>query len=184
MEINILMAIQQWHTPFLDLFFSHITALGDKGFFWILAGLLLLCTKKYRKQGLLLLLSLFICFLTGNVFLKNFVARDRPCWLYQEIELLIKYPRDFSFPSGHTMTGMAGAVCVYLTDKRLGSPAIILAVLIAFSRLYLFVHWPSDVLIGGLIGIAVACTVFALAGGIERTSGEKRKYSENKRKEK
>lgn len=172
MEINILMAIQQWHTPFLNLFFSHITLLGDRGFIWILAGIIFLCIKKYRKQGLLLLLSLLLCFLVGNVFLKNFVARDRPCWLYPEIELLIKYPQDFSFPSGHTMTGMAGAACVYLTDKKLGIPAIILAVIIAFSRLYLFVHWPSDVLIGGLIGIAVAFLVFALAGRLKWTAGD------------
>lgn len=175
MELDLLLAIQKLHTPFLDLLLTHITALGNYGIVWILAGVIFLCTKKYRKQGLLLLVSLLFCYLLGNLFLKNLVARERPCWLYPEIELLIRNPGDFSFPSGHSMTGMAGAVSVYLTNKRLGIAALILAAVIAFSRLYLFVHWPSDVLIGGLMGIAIAGIVFAAAKTLEKKSAQKKR---------
>lgn len=160
MEINLLMAVQEMHTPILDIIFSNITALGDKGILWIFIGVILLCTKKYRKAGLLLLLSLLACFLIGNVALKNLIQRDRPCWLYPEVRLLIENPTDFSFPSGHSMVGFAGAASLWLTNRKLGAAAYILAAIIAFSRLYLFVHWPSDVLFGSLIGIGIAYVVF------------------------
>lgn len=162
MELDILMAIQEMRTPFLDELFSNITALGDKGFLWILIGVFFLCTKKYRKAGLLLLLSLLASFIVGNVTLKNLVQRDRPCWLYPEVELLIRNPKDFSFPSGHSMVSFSGAAALWLADRKFGIAAYIVAALIAFSRLYLFVHWPSDVLIGAAVGIANACFVFWL----------------------
>lgn len=161
-ESSILMALQEMHTPALDFFFVHITMLGDGGILWIALGTLLLCTKKYRKQGILLLLCLLGSFLLGNVLLKNLVQRQRPCWLYPEVGLLIANPGDFSFPSAHSMVGFAGAEALRRTKRGFGAAAYIAAGLIAFSRLYLFVHWPTDVLAGAAAGIAVGNLVFYL----------------------
>lgn len=167
-ETRILMALQELHTPVLDFVFTHITMLGDGGIFWISTGVLLACSKKYRRQGLLLLLCLLAGFLIGNVCLKNLVQRSRPCWVYPEVPLLVREPRDFSFPSAHSMVGFAGASALWLTDRRFGAAAIVLAAFIAFSRLYLFVHWPTDVLAGTVFGIAVAYAVFGIAWFVGR----------------
>lgn len=160
MELDLLMSVQEMHTPILDNILCNITALGDKGILWIAIGVILLCTKRYRKAGLLLLLSLLACFLVGNVVLKNLIQRDRPCWLYPEVELLIKNPTDYSFPSGHSMIGFAGATALWFANRKFGVAAYLLAAIIAFSRLYLFVHWPSDVLTGSIIGIIIPCLIF------------------------
>ena len=167
-ETRILMALQELHTPVLDFVFTHITMLGDGGIFWISTGVLLACSKKYRRQGLLLLLCLLAGFLIGNVCLKNLVQRSRPCWVYPEVPLLVREPKDFSFPSAHSMVGFAGASALWLTDRRFGAAAIVLAAFIAFSRLYLFVHWPTDVLAGTVLGIAVAYAVFGIAWFVGR----------------
>ncbi len=162
-EWEILTALWEWHSPARDFFFTHITMLGDGGVLWIALGLLLLLRKKYRKQGVLLLLCLLISFLIGNVFLKNLVQRSRPCWMYPNVPLLVANPRDFSFPSAHTMVGFAGATALWHTDRRFGVAAYVVAALIAFSRLYLTVHWPTDVLAGMALGIAVGYFVFYIA---------------------
>lgn len=170
-EANTLMALQELHMPVLDFIFTHITMLGDGGILWIALGVIMLCTKKYRKQGLLLLLCLLGSFLVGNVLLKNLVQRGRPCWVYPEVKLLIETPKDFSFPSAHSMVGFAGATALWYTDRRFGIAAYVVAALIAFSRLYLFVHWPTDVLAGMIIGIGIGNLVFYLARRREQEAG-------------
>lgn len=145
---------------FLDAVLPLITHLGDKGIVWILAALGLICTKKYRRQGFFLLAALAAGVLVGNVFLKNWVARPRPCWLDHSVRLLIARPSDYSFPSGHTLSSVIGATVLTLTNRKFGWAAIPLAALIAFSRLYLYVHFPSDVLGGALIGLVLGCMVF------------------------
>jgi len=115
----------------------------------------LICTKKYRRQGILLLCGLAAGVLVGNVFLKNFVARPRPCWLDSSVRLLIANPTDYSFPSGHTLSSVIGATILTKTDRRFGYAAIPLAALIAFSRLYLYVHFPSDVLAAAVLGVLI-----------------------------
>ncbi len=139
----------------LDVLMPWITALGDKGILWILLGLGLLCTKKYRRCGAVLLLALLAGALISNVGIKHLVMRSRPCWLDDTVSMLIAIPRDYSFPSGHTQASAIAATVLWHTDRRMGIPAAVLAVLIAFSRLYLFVHFPTDVLAGAAIGIAV-----------------------------
>ena len=121
--------------PALNFLMPKITLLGNGGMIWLLASGVLICTKKYRRQGILLLCGLAAGVLVGNVFLKNFVARPRPCWLDSSVRLLIANPTDYSFPSGHA--------------------AIPLAALIAFSRLYLYVHFPSDVLAAAVLGVLI-----------------------------
>ena len=146
--------------PFLDFLMPKITLLGNGGMIWLLASGVLICTKKYRRQGILLLCGLAAGVLVGNVFLKNFVARPRPCWLDSSVRLLIADPTDYSFPSGHTLSSVIGATILTKTDRRFGYAAIPLAALIAFSRLYLYVHFPSDVLAAAVLGVMIGELAF------------------------
>ena len=154
--------------PFLDAVVPKLTMLGNAGIIWILAGVLLLCTKKYRRQGALVLIGLLVGLLVGNVALKHLVARSRPCWLDPSVQLLIATPTDYSFPSGHTLSSTIAATILTKTDRRFGYVAIPLAVLIAMSRLYLYVHWPTDVLGGILVGAAAGWAGARLADALRR----------------
>lgn len=146
--------------PFSDSLMPKLTLLSNGGAVWLLAAGGLLCTKKYRRQGLLLLGGLTVGALVGNVCLKNFIARPRPCWLDSSVRLLIADPTDYSFPSGHTLSSVIGATILTKTDRRFGYAAIPLAALIAFSRLYLYVHFPSDVLAAAVLGVMIGELAF------------------------
>ena len=150
--------------PFLDAVVPKLTMLGNAGIIWILAGVLLLCTKKYRRQGVLVLMGLLAGLLVGNVALKHLVARSRPCWLDPSVQLLIATPTDYSFPSGHTLSSTIAATILTKTDRRFGYVAIPLAVLIALSRLYLYVHFPSDVFSAALLGLLIGELTFRYGG--------------------
>ena len=139
-------------TPVLKLF----TLIGEAGAVWIAVGILLLARKDSRSAGMAVLLSLVFCLVTGNAFLKNVVARPRPCWRAPDIEMLIAIPRDYSFPSGHTMSSFAAAAGVYIWNRKWGIAALAGAVIIAASRMYFYVHYPTDVLAGAVIGIFLA----------------------------
>ena len=140
---------------------SLITHLGDGGIFWIAIAVVLMFIPKYRKAGFSMGAALLIGLLVCNVTLKPLLARPRP-YDYQlehfgkTISLLIATPHDFSFPSGHTLASFEGATVLFLHDKRLGIPALVIASLVAFSRLYLYVHYPTDVLTSVVLGIAFA----------------------------
>ena len=149
--------------PFLDFLMPKITAFGNGGAIWLLAAGCLLCTKKYRRQGVLLLGGLAVGVLVGNVALKNLIARPRPCWV-ESVPLLIASPTDYSFPSGHTLSSAIGATILTKTDRRFGYAAIPLAALIAFSRLYLYVHFPSDILGAVALGVAIGELTFRQGG--------------------
>ena len=150
--------------PFMDFLMPKISLLGNGGAIWILAAVALLCTKKYRRQGILLLAGLVAGVLVGNVCLKHLVARPRPCWLDESVQLLIANPTDYSFPSGHTLSSVIGATILTKTDRRFGYAAIPLAALIAFSRLYLYVHFPSDVLAAAVLGVVIGELVYRFGG--------------------
>ena len=150
--------------PFMDFLMPKISLLGNGGAVWILAAVALLCTKKYRRQGILLLAGLIVGVLVGNVCLKHLVARPRPCWLDESVRLLIVNPTDYSFPSGHTLSSVIGATILTKTDRRFGYAAIPLAALIAFSRLYLYVHFPSDVLAAAVLGVVIGALVYRFGG--------------------
>lgn len=154
MEISILLWIQEnLRCAFTDWLFPAITFLGDKGLIWIGAAVVLLFFKKYRKWGVLVLVALLITALAGEIVLKNLIARPRPCTFFPEMELLISRPDSYSFPSGHSASSFAAAVVLLRCRKAFGIPALILAFLIAFSRMFLFVHYPTDVLAGVALGI-------------------------------
>lgn len=146
---------------FLDFLMPKLSLLGNSGAIWVFAAFVLIATRKYRRYGFVLLAGLALGVLTGNVILKNWIARPRPCWLDPGVRLLIAVPGDFSFPSGHTLSSAIGATILTRTDRRFGWAAIPLAVLIAFSRLYLYVHFPSDVLGGMVLGVLIGAAVFA-----------------------
>lgn len=141
---------------FLDHIMPMLSFLGNKGGLWIGTAAVLLFCKRHRKTGLAMLVSLGLCLVIGNLILKPLVGRARPFEGGAMTTLLIEAPLDFSFPSGHTMTSFASAGVLLAADKRLGIPALCLAVLIAFSRLYLYVHYPTDVLAGAVLGLAVS----------------------------
>ena len=107
-----------------------------------------------------MMLSVVITFIIGNLILKNLVMRARPCQIDTAVALLVHMPSDYSFPSGHSMNGFTASVALLCNNKKLGIPAVVLAALIAFSRLYNFVHFPTDVLAGMAIGTIVAVFVY------------------------
>lgn len=155
-EFDILYAFQSIRNPVLDMIMVEITEMGDAGKFWILLSIGYLFGKKTRKCGVTMLLSLGIMILFGNVVLKNIFMRERPCWIDQSIALLIANPHDYSFPSGHTYSSVAAASVMYCYDKLSGFIALVVAALIAISRMYLFVHFPTDVLASCILGIVTA----------------------------
>ena len=146
---------------FLDAVMPAVTALGNGGIFWIALALLMLALPKYRRAGLAMSIALVLGLVVCNLTLKPLVARIRP-YDYQllhfgkSISLLIAAPHDFSFPSGHTIASFEGATALLLYNRKLGVPAMVLAALIAFSRLYLYVHYPTDVLTSVILGIGFA----------------------------
>lgn len=152
-EFAFLDALQTIHTPVLDQFFKTVTRLGDGGLFFIILGIALCFFRKTRTCGICMLSGMAMGALITNAGLKPLVARMRPCWMNDTVQLLIASPTDYSFPSGHSQVAFVSAAAIYQNHKKWGIAAYILAALIAFSRLYLYVHFPTDVLAGALIGI-------------------------------
>lgn len=155
---NILLWIQEYiRQDWMEGFWKGITMLGDSGWFWIALSLLLMVPRQTRWIGITSLAAIVIGALITNVTLKNLVARTRPYEVVEGLVLLIEKQRDYSFPSGHTCASFA-AVGVYwrMLPKKFGIPLVILAAMIAFSRLYVGVHYPTDVLAGLLIGLFAA----------------------------
>ena len=146
--------------PPLDRLMPPITALANGGILWIGVALVLLVTAKHRKTGIQLAAALLLGLVVCNLGMKPLFARIRPFDYQLEhfgktVRLLIAAPHDYSFPSGHTIASFEAAAVLLANSKRLGIPALILAMLIAFSRLYLYVHYPTDVLVSGVLGTAI-----------------------------
>lgn len=142
---------------FLDVIMPYITSLADAGIFWIALAVVLLFFKKTRKAAIMMLLALVMGLVCGNVILKPLIGRIRPYDWNPNVTLLIERLTDGSFPSGHTLASFeAAGVLMMKHRKTLGYPAIVLAIIIAFSRLYLYVHYPTDVLCGIILGLAFA----------------------------
>lgn len=141
----------------LDPVMRVITSLGDGGIFWILLALVFLCFKKTRRFGAAMAISLIISTVITNLTLKPLINRPRPYEL-RSIEGLDTslLPGDASFPSGHTTVSFSGAFALFWQNKKLGAPALALATLIAFSRLYFYLHHPTDILGGILVALAAS----------------------------
>ena len=161
-ELSILDWIaQHCHTDWLDTIMPAISQLGNSGAIWILLALgILVLSRRQKATGFQVLLALLLSLIICNLILKNGVGRIRPFALNEAVELLIPPPGDPSFPSGHTSASFAAATVLLLTRWQGRWAALVLAGLIAFSRLYLYVHFPTDVL-GGLVA-GVLCGVLAV----------------------
>ena len=159
-EFRILNFLQGIRTPVGDAVMCFITKLGDAGMIWIVLAAILLLIFRTRKTGVVIMAALCIDLVVCNGILKNLFARIRPCDVNTQIQLLIARPDDFSFPSGHTAASFAAVAALYFSgERKLWKPALILACLIAFSRLYLYVHYPTDILGGILVGIAAGYAI-------------------------
>lgn len=154
----ILLWIQEYvRNDVLTPLFTVVTGLGDKGFIWILLSLVLLVSRKTRETGVIALLGLFLSLLVINLTLKNVIARVRPFDVIEGLVPLIGHPGDFSFPSGHSASSFAAAgVLVRRLPKWAGIPFFLLAVMISLLRLYVGVHYPTDVFAGIAIGLGIS----------------------------
>ena len=134
-----------------------ITTLGNGGAFWIALTVLLLIFRRTRRIGVYCAASMLLTLLVVNLCIKPLAARTRPYELIQGLEILVSRPRDYSFPSGHSANSLSCAWTLFrLAPKKYGVPALVLAVLIALSRLYVGVHFPTDVLAGAAIGVLLS----------------------------
>ena len=162
-EFEILDFFQTLHTPILTKIMKLASGLGDAGFIWIALAAILLLIPKTRKAGVLVTGALILDVILCNLILKPTIARVRPYDVNTAIELLIRAPRDFSFPSGHTAASFASVAALWFAkEKKLWIPALVLALLIAISRMYFYVHYPTDVLGGALLGIACGYVSYKL----------------------
>ncbi|GHU91140.1 phosphatase PAP2 family protein [Clostridia bacterium] len=155
---------------FWDAFFTFVTHLGDGGVFWIVLALLLLIPKQTRKAGIIMAIALILDAVIVNGLLKHIFARPRPFdvdWTWRTYHYifpdLIKTPTDFSFPSGHTAAAFAGAIGLWLgLRKPYAAAGVILAALIGFSRIYVGVHYATDVLAGLVAGAVCAAAAYII----------------------
>ena len=148
MELDILRFFSELHGTFFDKIVLFITHLGDNGYIWIALALIFLCVKKYRKCGAAVAIALIFSLIFCNLIFKNLIARVRP---FDADKLLdnLTHEDSFSFPSGHTSASFAAALTVFYYHKKEGIAALILATFIGLSRIYVCVHYPTDV-IGGV----------------------------------
>jgi len=169
MELTILHFFASLHNEILNTIMYICTLFGEKGIFWIVIALLFLFAlpKRYRKVGVSVGIALLLSIVVCNLLLKNITARPRPFWvdptlidadLESRFHLYSKID-DFSFPSGHTSASIGAAVAIRMWRKWEGNVAIIIAVLVSLSRIYLCVHYPTDVLTSAALGVA-----FGIAG--------------------
>lgn len=165
-DAGILLFIQEHvRTALLDQIMSFFSAIGNMGFFWLLTAVLLLLTSKYRQAGFVMLLCLAMGFVVCNLVLKNSVQRIRPFIAVEGLEHLMGKLADadsWSFPSGHTCSSFAAAYALARGLGKKGALFYIPAVMISFSRLYIGVHYPSDVLAGAVIGTVISILVYAV----------------------
>jgi undecaprenyl-diphosphatase len=177
-DFAILDFIQSIRTDFLDKIVPFITHLGDGGMLWIVVAVIMLCFGAYRKTGIRIFVSLAISSVLFTLIMKELVARERPFNTPQGLlaanELLIEIPFGrYSFPSGHTLTSFASAFSIFLTNKKLGSIFLVIAALISLSRVYLYVHYPSDIIFGAIFGILSALAVKYVEDKLSARAGKR-----------
>lgn len=154
MEFSFLYAIPR--TEVLDSFFLGLTRVaGSYGQLWLIVAALLLIFKGTRKAGVSVLIAYLAVFLIGQLALKNLFSRPRPCQMDEAFALLVARPSSSSFPSTHSAWAFGAATAIFMQHRKMGVAAYVVAALIGFSRLYMFLHFPTDVLFGMVLGIAL-----------------------------
>ncbi|MBR3533135.1 MAG: phosphatase PAP2 family protein [Clostridiales bacterium] len=140
------------YSPFMDHLMVTVTSTGNYGLIWIFTALVLMVQEGARRSaGYSMLIALLMCITIGNLIIKNVVRRNRP-FFHKNYKLLIKQPWDYSFPSGHTLSSFAAATVITTMNRNMGFLAIGYACLIALSRLYLRVHFFTDVFFSMVLG--------------------------------
>lgn len=159
-EFSILDSISKIRNPYLDKIMSAVSFSADKGIIWIALALILLIFKKTRKAGVCVSLALIIDLILVNGIIKPLAARTRPFDVKSGIELIIAAPKDFSFPSGHACASFAASSALFFCCGKWGIISLVFAALVAFSRLYLYVHFPTDVIFGAALGFFLGYVSF------------------------
>lgn len=169
LDLNILRFLQKLRFPLLDLMMTFVTTIGNGGIIWIVISLVLLIQndKKKKRMAFTIILSLIISSVIGLLILKPIIARPRPFLTANFNDLLIKAPIGYSFPSGHTSSSFAAGTAIYKHNKKFGHLAFILAALIAISRMYHSVHYPTDIIGGVLLGLASGIVSYKITKNIE-----------------
>ena len=177
-EFGILYAIQNIHCAFLDKLILAVTNItGSYGQLWVVLAAVLLIFKKTRKMGFTILISYALVYLFGQLILKDLIARARPCQIDETVELLVAHPSSFSCPSTHSGWAFAAAASVFAWNKKAGLLVGIPALLVAFGRLYLFVHFPTDVLFGIALGILSAFIAYKIVKAVAEKIRKKKEES-------
>ena len=155
---GVLLFIQEYiRNPIFNSIMIFITNLGNGGMIWIAATVTLLIPKKTRRIGIMSAVALLGSLIINNEIIKNLVKRPRPFVTFTDLQIIIPTPSQYSFPSGHTSSSFAAAaVFARHLPKKLGIPSVVLAGLIGFSRLYVGVHYPTDVIAGVVMGILLS----------------------------
>lgn len=152
---------QHLRPEWLDPVMVAVSLVGNAGLIWFLFAAAMFCKPKYRRGGIVLVCAMALSFLLGNILIKNLVMRPRPCWEFPQVAMLVAVPRDYSFPSGHTLAAFTAASVIFCVNRRAGVAAYLFAAFMGFSRLYLFVHYTTDILAGAALGCLVGfLTVF------------------------
>ncbi len=163
MEFDILYALQNLRCEVLDKLILGLTWLvGDYGHLWAIVGAVMLFFKKTRTCGIAVLVSYVLVFIGGQYVLKDLIARERPCVIDQTVELIVARKTSYSCPSTHTAWAFAAATSIFLHFKKWGIATFVVAAVIGFSRMYLFMHFPTDVLFGAVLGAAFAVGTYFL----------------------
>jgi len=162
-------------TPFLNAVMIFFSSIGNLGLVWIVTGLVLLIPKRTRRGGFDLLLCLLAAYIINDLVIKELVARIRPYEAIDSLKILVKPLTSYSFPSGHANSSFAAALALTLAFGKKGALAYIPAAAIAFSRCYVGVHYPSDVVAGMLVGTLVALVVYKLLQKYVKTTLVKEK---------
>ena len=153
------------YSPFMDKVMVTITSTGNLGLIWIFTAVILLVSSRYNDErsriGYGILIALLLSIMIGNLLIKNIAKRNRP-FFHKNYKLLIKQPWDYSFPSGHTLASFAAATVFFYMNPNVGLVALVYAFLIALSRLYLRVHFFTDVFFSMFLGIGLGVLAMAL----------------------
>lgn len=160
MELEILHMIQTLHRDWLSDIMVFFSTIGNGGICWIAVCIVLLLIPRTRKCGITMAAAMLLTTILGNEIIKKVVARPRPCTVDTGVTLLIPRPGQYSFPSGHTANSFTAAVSIFLYYRKPGILALVVASIIAFSRMYLFVHYPTDILGGILLGTLDAMLIY------------------------